>query len=129
MNGPPRIRPSALSVQHLAGESRGNVRWIGEMLVAGKRPPRSALASVLRELRGEEPPLAKSWRDLIVASIACADIDLLAAELRQQGERRPVEKARDTLAADYGRANGAALGKWLQRTFGTKIDRPGQEPR
>jgi hypothetical protein len=118
VSGPPRIKPSALSAQRLASESRGTVRWIGAMLVTGKRPPRWALHGLRREL--EEPPLAKTWRDLIVASIAYADIDLLAAELRQQGECRPVEKARDMLAADYGHASGAALGKWLQRTLEQK---------
>jgi hypothetical protein len=114
----PRFKPSALSAQRLAGETRSTVRWIGAMLVAGKRPTRQALDLMRHEL--EWPPLAKTWRDLIVASIAYADIDLLAAELRQQGECRPVEKARDMLAADYGHASGAALGKWLQRTLEQK---------
>ena len=130
MSGPQRMKPRAakrpiarkrraLSAQHLAGETRATVRWIGAMLVARKRPPRKALDLMRHEL--EEPPLAKSWRNLIVASIANADIDLLAVELKQQGERgRLVEKARVMLAADYGHASGEALGKWLQRTFEQK---------
>lgn len=113
MSEPPRIKPSALSAQRLAGETRWTVRWIGTMLVAGKRPPREVLDLMRRDL--SESPLTKSWRDLIVASIAYADINLLAAELRQQGKCKPVEKARDMLAADYGHASGPALEKWLQR--------------
>jgi hypothetical protein len=114
VSGPPRSKPGSLSAQHLAGEALSTVRDIGRMLADGKRPPRPLLALVLRQL-GQQPT-AKPWRELIVASIACADIELLAAELRQRGEGG-VEKARDMLAADYGHASGPALARWLRRTL------------
>jgi hypothetical protein len=89
------------------------LRALADLISTGQDPG-YRLPDVTRVPAG--PRARKAMLNCVEATCILADVEQLAAKLKQRGVSNAVEQARDELAAKYGHASGEALDKWVRRT-------------
>jgi hypothetical protein len=93
-------------------------RAVRALLRSGHQPSRllqTLLWSELESYWWPDPKAEKRLRNRRRAFVIDAELGVLVGQLRQQGVRDPIARAKRKLAAKHGQRSGDALDRWLRR--------------